>query len=195
MWTHLGAPKLCSHMRAAKQALQYPCAPSTCWITSPIAENVQTTNSSRPSTFMMCKLPRQLNRVLTTAASFTLMGCLGAASILTACSKVVTLATKYCFSELNCLCSCPSLLGTYVVSCLHVWPFHPFDYCVHRLIVKTYEHANIHTCNMHTNMHAYMHNCIMCTCACTSTPHMHVYICTCNVCFYNLKPCRCEFCR
>ena len=103
MWTHLGAPKLCSQMRASNQALQYPCAPSTCWIASPIAENVQTTDSSMPSAFMIWKLPRQLNRVLTAAASFTLMGCRGAASMRTACREVVTLATKYCFSEMNLL--------------------------------------------------------------------------------------------
>ena len=37
------------------------------------------------------------------SASFGFMGCLGAASMVTACSKVVTLATKYCFSEMNLL--------------------------------------------------------------------------------------------
>ena len=40
---------------------------------------------------------------------------------------------------------CPSLLGTHLVSCLHVWPFHMFDYCVHRLVVKTYVNMQSYT--------------------------------------------------
>ena len=181
MWTHLGAPKLCSQMRASKQALQYPCAPSTCWITSPIAENVQTTNSSRPSTLMMCKLPRQLNRLLTTSASFTLMGCLGAASILTACSKVVTLAAKYFFSEINLqlwfelwcthlLCIQLQLALLYVLvywahtfSVVCMSGLFTFLTIVCRLIVKTY--VNMQTYTHATCIQTCMHTCTIASCA------------------------------
>ena len=62
---------------------------------------------------------------------------------------------------------------TLSTACQHVWPFHMCDTCVHRQTVKNIcEHTYTSTCNTHTNMHAYMHNGMMCTYTCTSTPHM-----------------------
>ena len=129
------------------------------------------------------------------------MGCLVATCMMTACRKVVTLATKHCFSEMKmhlvhlcmklwledidalcikneeaqamnfvhnfcpatCVCSahCNFLfnylfirfvvfvvcMGTHIVSCQHVWPFHMCEPCVHKQTVKTYV-------NMQTYAHA-----------------------------------------
>ena len=99
MWTHLGAPNLCLQVSASKQVLQCQCAPSICWITSPIAENVPTTNSSCKSIIMICNLQLQLKAALTAAASFGLMHCLGAAHIMTTWCNAVTLASKSLSSE------------------------------------------------------------------------------------------------
>ena len=60
---------------------------------------------------------------------------------------------------------CPSLLGTHLVSCLHVWPFHIFDYCVHRLIVETY-----------VNMQTYTHATCIQTCIHAQLHHVHMHM-------------------